>query len=170
VAEEAEVALRLADEADLPALAALEAASFPDPWSETLLAGELAAPTSLVLVAFEASAATGYAAFRRAADEAELLRVAVAPAARGRRVALRLVEAGLARLLADGVRSCFLEVRPENRPARALYRALGFRETGRRPRYYADGSDALILRLDLRLDLRRDLPGTREGGSARRAP
>jgi len=166
VAEEAEVALRLADEADLPALAALEAASFPDPWSETLLAGELAAPTSLVLLALDASAATGYAAFRRAADEAELLRVAVAPAARGRRVALRLVEAGLARLLADGVRSCFLEVRPENRPARALYRALGFRETGRRPRYYADGSDALILRLDVRLDLEETL----EGGRARRAP
>ena len=166
MAEEAEVALRLADEADLPALAALEAASFPDPWSETLLAGELAAPTSLVLLALDASAATGYAAFRRAADEAELLRVAVAPAARGRRVALRLVEAGLARLLADGVRSCFLEVRPENRPARALYRALGFRETGRRPRYYADGSDALILRLDVRLDLEETL----EGGRARRAP
>lgn len=166
MAEEAEVALRLADEADLPALAALEAASFPDPWSKTLLAGELAAPTSLVLLALETSAATGYAAFRRAADEAELLRVAVAPAARRRKVARRLVEAGLGRLRADGVRSCFLEVRPENRPARALYRALGFRETGRRPRYYADGSDALILRLDLRLDLRE----TRAGGRARRPP
>lgn len=161
--EGAEVGLRVADGADLPALAALEAAAFPDPWSERLLAGELVAPASLVLVALEAGSPVGYAAFRRAADEAELLRVAVAPEARRRGVARRLVEAGLARLGRDGVAACFLEVRPANRPALALYDRLGFRGTGRRGRYYPDGSDALVLRLDLgpdpRLDRARPKPG-----------
>ena len=161
MAEEAEVALRVAGVADLPALAALEAASFPDSWSERLLAGELAASGSLLLLASDSSSTPlGYAAFRRAADEAELLRVAVAPAARRRGLARRLVEAGLARLLREGVRSCFLEVRPANAPALALYRALGFREAGRRRRYYADGSDALLLRLDLRAAASRPASGT----------
>lgn len=156
MAEEAEVALRLADEADLPVLAALEAASFPDPWPERLLAGELAAPSSLILMALERSSPgsvpVGYAAFRRAADQAELLRVAVAPAARRRGLGRRLVAAGLDRLAGQGARSCFLEVRPTNGPALALYRRLGFRPAGRRGAYYADGSDALVLRLELAQD------------------
>ena len=43
----------------------------------------------------------------------------------------------------------FLEVSEANAPARALYRRLGFAEVGRRPRYYDDGGDALVLRLPL---------------------
>jgi ribosomal-protein-alanine N-acetyltransferase len=44
-----------------------------------------------------------------------------------------------------------LEVRPSNATARTLYRSLGFRETGRRPRYYGD-EDALLMTLDLSED------------------
>jgi ribosomal-protein-alanine N-acetyltransferase len=43
----------------------------------------------------------------------------------------------------------FLEVAAQNTAARALYAALGFTETGRRPAYYEDGGDALILALAL---------------------
>jgi [ribosomal protein S18]-alanine N-acetyltransferase len=43
----------------------------------------------------------------------------------------------------------FLEVAVGNAPAQALYRQAGFVEAGRRPRYYADGGDALILRTPL---------------------
>lgn len=143
--------IRAARPEDLPALVALEAASFSDPWSARMLAAEIEDPSSLVLVAEDEAAGpvAGYAAFRRAADEAELLSVAVAPGVRRRGLGRRLVVAGLTRMREDGARTCYLEVRPANRPARALYRSLGFREVGRRRGYYRDGSDALVLALTL---------------------
>jgi ribosomal protein S18 acetylase RimI-like enzyme len=86
----------------------------------------------------------GYALFRRVLDEAELLRVAVAPAARRHGIAHLLVGRGLRELAADGVRVCFLEVRAGNAAAIALYEALGFALAGRRPGYYPDGETALV--------------------------
>lgn len=147
--------VRRARPADLPALAALEAASFPDPWSRRTLAAAVEDRFSLVLVAEEesegaaAGALAGYAIFRRASDEAELLSLAVAPEARGRGLGRHLAEDGLSRLRQAGARTCYLEVRPGNAPALALYRRLGFRGIGRRRRYYRDGSDALVMVLAL---------------------
>jgi [ribosomal protein S18]-alanine N-acetyltransferase len=149
------VRIRPADEDDLPALADLEAAAFPDPgspaWSQALLASELEQATAMMLVAASAShrEVLGYASFRRVGRESELLRVAVAPNARGRGIGRRLVEAGLARLRGEGVTTCFLEVRPSNTPALALYERLGFARISRRRRYFPDGSDALVLEVDL---------------------
>lgn len=140
-----EPTVRTASPADVAAIEALEAVSFPEPWSRRLLAEELRYAHALVLVAEKAGAVVGFATFRRVADESELLRVAVSPSARNRGVARRLVAAGLDELRRRGVTRCHLEVRPANTPARALYRRLGFQETGRRKGYYADGSDALLL-------------------------
>ncbi len=159
------VVVRPATDADLPALAALEAASFTAPgspaWSSALLAAELGQPTAMVLVAVIARgdgndeddgdcAPVGYAAFRHVGPEAELLRVAVAPKERSRGIARALVEDGIGRLRQRGVATCFLEVRPANAPALALYERLGFRTVDRRRRYFPDGADALVLRLDVR--------------------
>jgi [ribosomal protein S18]-alanine N-acetyltransferase len=143
--------VRPAATADLPRLAELEAAGFAEPWSPEMLAAELTHPGSVVLVAGagDGRAPSGYACFRQAAGEAELLRVAVAPEARGHGLARQLVAAGLDHLRAAGVTSCFLEVRPANVSALALYRALGFEPRGRRRAYYRDGSDALVLQKDL---------------------
>jgi [ribosomal protein S18]-alanine N-acetyltransferase len=141
--------VRQAAAADLPRLAELEAAGFAEPWSPEMLAAELAHPCSVVLVAGGGRAPSGYACFRLGAGEAELLRVAVAPEARGRGIARQLIAAGFERLRRAGVTSCFLEVRPANSSALAVYRALGFEPRGRRSAYYRDGSDALVLRRDL---------------------
>lgn len=149
------VRIRPADEDDLPALADLEAAAFPDPgspaWSRGLLASELAQATALMLVAVSASRGevVGYASFRRVGRESELLRVAVAPRERGRGIGRRLIENGLARLREERVTTCFLEVRPTNTPALALYERLGFARISRRRRYFPDGSDALVLEVEI---------------------
>jgi ribosomal-protein-alanine N-acetyltransferase len=148
---EPEPAVRPAAVGDLPHLVALEAAAFADPWPESVMASELAQPGGVMLVAAGGGdrPPSGYACFRLGGGEAELLRVAVAPAERGRGIARRLLAAGLEQLRAAGVASCYLEVRPVNASALAVYRALGFELCGRRRSYYRDGSDALVLRRQL---------------------
>jgi [ribosomal protein S18]-alanine N-acetyltransferase len=86
---------------------------------------------------------------RVAAEEAEILTLAVAPAARrqGQGVALLAGAMTVARI--RGAEAMFLEVAAGNAAALALYGGFGFTEVGRRRRYYPDGSDALVLRRDL---------------------
>ena len=95
----------------------------------------------------------GFIVSRRAADEAEILSVAVARAWRGRGLSRKLLDLHLRRLAGLGLRAVFLEVDEDNVPARKLYARAGFSQVGRRPGYYAQGRDkaaaALVLRRDL---------------------
>ena len=97
-----------------------------------------------------AGSLSGFALSRRAAEEAELLTVAVAPVARGRGVGGTLLGFHLARLAQSNVQELFLEVDESNAPALALYRRFGFIKVGQRAGYYAlpDGrrATALVLR------------------------
>ena len=79
-----------------------------------------------------------------AAREAELLRIAVAPEARGRGLGRALLEACQRELAEEGLAQLFLEVRPTNLAAIRLYERCGWEPCGRRPRYYSDGEDALL--------------------------
>lgn len=94
-------------------------------------------------------APAGFALYRVAADEAELLTVSVVPASRRAGLGRALVGAAEAGARAAGARRMFLEVAEPNRPARALYAGAGYREVGRRRGYYlrpdGRGDDALIL-------------------------
>ncbi len=83
------------------------------------------------------------------ADEVELLDIAAHQEHRRRGLAHALLEALFEEAHRKHMSAIFLEVRPSNEAARALYRATGFSEVGRRPRYYGDGEDALLLRRDL---------------------
>lgn len=140
-----DLSIREAREEDLGRIAWLEAAAFADPWSLDLLTYEISHPATLLLIAFpESGPAAGYAAFRQAAGEAELLRLAVDPRERRRGIARALVDHGLELLRREKVEACHLEVRTDNVAAIALYRALGFEQTGRRRGYYRDGADALV--------------------------
>jgi ribosomal-protein-alanine N-acetyltransferase len=142
-----EIRPALAD--DLPRLAELERSGFEAAWAATALGEALATEHALALVAAPgAGDAIGFALFLRCLDEAELLRVAVAPEMRRQGVGAALVAEGLRRLDALGVRRCSLEVRPSNLAARGLYERLGFQPAGRRRAYYADGEDALVYALE----------------------
>jgi [ribosomal protein S18]-alanine N-acetyltransferase len=143
------LAVRPARTEDLDSLVQLEETGFRDPWPREMLECELAHPQAVLLVATRGESPVGYAAFRQAADEAELLRLAVEPAQRRRGVARALVTAGLDRLRHGDIQACFLEVRVDNEPAIRLYRALGFGIAGRRRGYYRDGVDAIVFALEL---------------------
>ena len=100
--------------------------------------------------AFLLTAPQGFLLGRVIADEAEILTLAVDPAARRQGLARGLVEAFKSRAIDDGAVVAFLEVAADNTPAIALYLSSGFEEAGRRRDYYRrpGGStlDALVLR------------------------
>ena len=132
---------------DAQALAALHAACFPpaQAWSADAFARLLALPGVFGCLA----EGEGFALLRAVLDEAEILTIAVVPGARRRGLGAALVSAGLAGAALRGVRACFLEVAAGNAAARGLYAAAGFAAIGRRPGYYEDGADALVMRRDL---------------------
>jgi len=95
----------------------------------------------------------GFIFSRMAADEAEILSVAIAPHLRGRGLSGPLVQTHLGYLAGSGIRTVFLEVEENNRPARALYERAGFKTVGRRERYYKDDSGAQLNAIVMRRDL-----------------
>lgn len=85
--------------------------------------------------------AAGFVLSRGAADEEELLLIAVDPAHRGRGIGTALLERFFAEARARGAQRLFLEMR-EGNPAESLYRRHGFASVGRRKAYYRRGTGA----------------------------
>ncbi len=135
-------------------LAALHAEAFAgqsqDLWSEQSLRELLAMPGALALLALQGEQPVGFILLRLAADEAEIITLAVQPQLRRQGGARRLLTVGLAKVTGRGAQQCFLEVADTNLAARALYVSAGFAEVGRRPGYYRDGDgaprDAILMR------------------------
>lgn len=128
-------------------MAAIHAAVMPDgeAWDAPAFAAQLALPHTFGLIDPEG----GMVLARVAADEAEILALAVAPQARRRGRGTALLAAAEARAAADGARVMYLEVADHNDAARALYRRAGYVRAGLRRFYYRDGADALVLRKPL---------------------
>ncbi len=86
----------------------------------------------------------GFVVWRVVADEAEIITIGVAPAARGGGIASAML--GLVEMDAkkNGAVKMFLEVAEDNAPARKLYEGAGYKIVGRRPKYY-DGVDAILM-------------------------
>lgn len=128
-------------------LAAIHAASFPEGgrWAAAAMATQLGLPGTFGLIDPDGA----FILARVAAGEAEILTLATMPALRRAGRARRLLAAAMRHAAQAGAEALFLEVSVANLPAQALYRGAGFREVGRRPRYYEDGTDALVLRVGL---------------------
>jgi ribosomal-protein-alanine N-acetyltransferase len=138
---------------DAAAIARLHAASFHRGWGEEEFASLLLERHVIAHRAMSGGRLAGFILSRLAADEAEILSVAVAASGRGRGVARELLDRHLRRLAGLGIKSVFLEVDPGNVPACRLYKRAGFHQVGHRPGYYppAEGAatSALVLRRDL---------------------
>ncbi len=135
--------IRLAAASDVPAIAGIERAVFSDPWPQSAFL-ELLGESSWIA---EADAGlVGYLFARAAADEAEILNLAVREDHRRRGIGRCLLETALGDFWRVGVRTVYLEVRESNEAGQTFYQALGFREVGRRRSYYQKPcEDALIL-------------------------
>jgi ribosomal-protein-alanine N-acetyltransferase len=146
-----------ADEAE--ALADIHGSAFRRMWSADEFAGLLSNRNVVALAIrrvsiFGVRRIIGFVMMRIAADEAEILSVAILPKARGRGFGRLLMEEAMRRLYREGARSCFLEVGNDNHAAIGLYRSLGFEEAGARQSYYPDpergDGTALVMRAQLR--------------------
>ena len=144
------VLVRTARRDDLGNVAAIELKCFSsDPWPRQSFESMLDQRHVTFLIAedeTEPGEIAGYAILLRAADEAELLNLAVSPERRRRGVARALLQSLLDTAAQNGAATVYLEVRESNEPARRLYGSHGFVEVGRRGRYYERPvEDALIL-------------------------
>lgn len=133
--------------ADGEALLALERATQDRPLTLDGLLREAAVDArGVVLVARAGDAIVGMASARLLGDEAHVIRLAVDAARRRQGTGRALLEGLVDWATRAGAPSLLLEVRAGNDAALALYAAAGFGVDGRRPRYYPDGEDALLLR------------------------
>ena len=132
---------------DLPAVHAIERASFAVPWPDDAYRSELRTNRlASYVVARAGDDVIGFAGLWVMVDEAHVTTFAVDPRWRRRGVGERLLLALLDLSVARHAREATLEVRLSNVPARRLYEKYGFRPVGIRPRYYSDnGEDALIM-------------------------
>jgi ribosomal-protein-alanine N-acetyltransferase len=119
--------LRRMEARDLPSAMEIDALSLPRPWSAAIWRGELSSPYGLYLVIEERGEVFGQIGVRHVLGELHITTIAVRPEYRRRGHARDLIGGAL---------------------AIALYESLGFRETGRRPRYYGD-EDAVLMTLNL---------------------
>jgi [ribosomal protein S18]-alanine N-acetyltransferase len=145
-----ELTIRDVRPADLDAVAELERISFPIPWKREFFASEVgtAHRFNRVVRAPDGMLA-GYVFCAFAAGEIHVNKIAVDPRCRRRGIAGLLMKEVLDFSVRIQAEEIFLEVRPSNLPARNFYTRLGFREVGRRPQYYGDGEDALVMSLFL---------------------
>ena len=147
------------DSVDIAPIMEIERQSFAWPWKRVSFLGELAnrhADSYMVKLIdnMHADMVIAYIFFRQVKEELHILKIAVTPVWRSRGIASSLLKKCFTTGLKRGATSAFLEVRPSNASAMALYRKKGFRLIGRRPDYYTDTrEDALVLMKNLKEDV-----------------
>jgi [ribosomal protein S18]-alanine N-acetyltransferase len=142
------LAFRRARAADVGRVVEIEQEGFLHPWSCELIERELGHAWSQVLLAEDGDGGpiVGYIVFWLVHDEVHVLNVATALAARRHGVGRALMEEAEEEGRRRGCRISTLEVRRSNVPALALYRAIGYRQVGIRPNYYAEErEDAIVM-------------------------
>ena len=143
--------LRPMRESDLDAVMAVEVRAYPFPWTRGIFRDCLRDGYSM-WVHERGGALLGYGVLSVAADEAHVLNLCTASGHEGEGLGLRMLQALLKIARSRRVQRVFLEVRPSNPRAIALYQRSGFNEIGRRPRYYpaAGGrEDAIVMAMEL---------------------
>lgn len=139
-------------ERELDQVAAIEQAVHVHPWTRVNFSDSLAAGYHC-WVAQRDRALVGYGIVIIAADEAHLLNLSVAPGWQRKGIGTELTRFFVKLSRDYGAQKIYLEVRPSNAPARALYAAHGFSEIGVRRDYYPSGSgreDAVVMELELK--------------------
>jgi ribosomal-protein-alanine N-acetyltransferase len=135
---------------DLPAVGAMEQASYDFPWSVGVFADCLKAGHPCWVLCVGARVA-GYGILSMGAGEAHVLNICIEPGLRGQGLGRHLLRRLIDIARWNSAERVFLEVRPSNPMAKALYESVGFTEIGKRPRYYPAKNgreDAIVMVLE----------------------
>lgn len=145
-----EVTIRRMTLEDVPAVAAVETATFPTPWSEDAFRQELTSnAVARYLVAEVDGKVIGFAGAWVILDESHITNIAILDGYRGKGYGRALTSALMQYLSNLGAAYATLEVRKSNLTAQNLYVSLGFIKLGVRKRYYEDNNeDALLMVCD----------------------
>lgn len=145
------VTLRDMTAADVPAVHELERRLFPvDAWPLQMFHDELAqADTRRYLIAELHGGIVGYAGLMCIEPISDVQTIAVVPEHEGKGIGSALLTELIRESRRRRAEDVLLEVRADNPRAQQLYRRFGFEQIHVRPRYYRDGVDALIMRLQL---------------------
>lgn len=128
------------------AILGIEKSAFPTPWNRAMFSSEIEAPFSYLWALVREDACIGYICFWLLAGEIHLLNLAVHRQERRKGWGRYLLDAMIQAGRSKGAELAWLEVRPSNAAAQRLYQKTGFKQTGRRPRYYRDTKeDALVM-------------------------
>lgn len=146
----AECKIRRMTLTDVDAVAAIERATFPTPWSRDAFVQEMTAnAVARYLVAEAGGEVIGYAGAWLILDESHITNVAIREDMRGLGLGRKLMQELLQYLSNLGAAYATLEVRVSNERAQRLYQSLGFIPVGRRKQYYEDNrEDALLMVCD----------------------
>ena len=148
------LSITLVGPVDHARLADLHDQCFDPAWGRDSIIDIFATPGALGLIARLEGSPAGFSLCRRIGDDSELLALGVLPALRRGGIARALLDATIAALAKDGMRTLFLEVAEDNPAGRALYAAAGFTAVGRRADCYrrngAEPVAALVLRREIR--------------------
>ena len=135
---------------DLNVVSAIEAASFPNPWSFDALAFELNQnPFCAAFITELSSEVIGYAFLWVMYEQSHLINIAVAKPFQGRGHGERMLRHLMRYARANGAREMHLEARETNAAAIALYEKYGFSVRGRQNSYYQDGAAAIFMQASL---------------------
>jgi ribosomal-protein-alanine N-acetyltransferase len=131
---------------DIPELVSItEESSQAASWSRKSYEELCTSEGFLAFVSERAGRVSGFVVGRQAADEGEILNVAVRRENRRKGEGQALLSAVLEQLHRRGVRRVYLEVRESNKTGIAFYEKQGFARTGRRPGYYREPKEAAVL-------------------------
>jgi ribosomal-protein-alanine N-acetyltransferase len=137
---------------DLDRVIEIEQRAYPHPWTRGIFSDCLRVGYDCWCLQ-TGREVVGYCVLSHAAGETHLLNLCVAPESQGQGLGAKLLGHALQRSVRQGSTEIFLEVRPSNRGAIALYRRYGFRAVGERPGYYAAGDgreNAIVMMRALR--------------------
>jgi [ribosomal protein S18]-alanine N-acetyltransferase len=140
-------------------LAAIHAEALPPGWPASDFEAYCRALNRIVLKAEDLTGIQGFAVLQVAADEAEILTVAVAKQMRRKAIASCILQKAVALCQEKSISCIYLEVAAGNAPAIELYRKLGFCVIAQRKDYYSTARSApetaLIMRLDINPEVKR---------------
>lgn len=130
---------------DFQSVITLDCMCFQDTWNEKNWRDALSMKQYRCFLAEEENEIRGFLLVSSAADEGEILKIAVDSAHRGKAYGLELLKTAFSVWKSEGIKSVFLEVRSSNSPAICLYEKVGFKKIGIRKNYYRQSAEDAIV-------------------------